>query len=159
MNLVKKISVDDSNVISEIHKTCFTENWSENTFRDMLTNIHYFGFSVSDFEENKCGFILCKYIFEEIEIITFCVLPEYRKCGLGRLLINEIIGHMDIICPANQQTHANAKIFLEVSKDNTRAINLYKSAGFKTISERKKYYKTQNGLTDAYVMVLYQATN
>ena len=141
MNLIKKISIGDAKIISEIHAKCFAENWGENICRDMLTNNQYFGFIVSN-----CGFILCKRILEEAEIITFCMLPEYRKRGLGKLLINEVIQHANIL--------SYSKIFLEVSKDNTAAINLYKSFGFEKISERKGYYKTQNDPIDADSMAL-----
>lgn len=146
MNFIKKISAADAKILSEIHKQCFIETWNENNFRNMLTDSHYFGFVISDVGKIDCGFTLCKHLFEEIEIITFCVLPKHRRYGFGKLLINEIIKHAN--------TLPNSKIFLEVSKDNIAAINLYQSIGFKKIAERKDYYKRKNELIDANIMAL-----
>ncbi len=143
---IKKFSIADAKILSELHKQCFTENWDENNFRNMLTDNHYFGFIISDVDKINCGFALCKHLFEEIEIITFCVLPKHRRYGFGKLLINEVIKYANTI--------PNSKIFLEVSKDNIAAINLYQSIGFKKIARRKDYYKTQNGLIDANIMML-----
>ena len=147
MNPIKKISITDAAMISEIHKQCFTENWNENSFRNMLSDDHYFGFTVADFEKIERGFVLCKHIFNEIEIITFCILPKCRGQGLGKRLINEVKKYAYTLLPS-------AKIFLEVSKDNIAAINLYHYAGFKKITERKKYYNSPHGLVDAVVMML-----
>ena len=48
------------------------------------------------------------------------------------------------------------KIFLEVSAENTQAINFYFKNGFKKINTRQSYYKYNETMIDA---ALYQMVN
>ncbi len=153
MHIIRQLLLKDAKIIANIHKKCFSKGWEENAFVEMLSNEHYFGFLIVDHDDNNdnCfGFIICKFLFEEVEIITICVQEKWRKQGFAKLLIKESIGHSK----KTQRTFQNINFFLEVAKDNNIAINLYKSIGFTKISERAKYYETSNGLVDADVMVL-----
>lgn len=60
---------------------------------------------------------------EEIGIYGFVVRPAYRRRGYGRQMLEETIH----IIQANSQK----QIMLEVDTDNSGAINLYRSCGFK----------------------------
>lgn len=71
----------------------------------------------------------CAYTDEGdvIHIKNIAVHPDYRKRGIGSLLINEV-------------KKLKKDIYLEVMEDNTIAIKFYESLGFKRISEIKKFY-------------------
>ena len=138
--MIEKLTVEDSEILAQIYNESFPDSWSVETFRKMLSDDFGFGFK---FTENSqiCGFILCRILFDEIEIITFAVRAPYRRKGIGHQLLHELTLY------AKQH---NASIFLEVAADNIAAQSLYKSEGYQKISVRKGYY---NG-TDAIVMKL-----
>ena len=133
---MRNLTIDDSAKICEIRKECFEDFWSEQDFNEMLTNNLYFGF----FEEN--GFILCRKISNEIEIITFAVLPYARRNGIGRRLLGSVI----------DQCKDGDTIFLEVAENNIAALRLYQSFEFLPIATRRNYYKFSSGFQNAVVM-------
>lgn len=157
MIFLRNISVSDSLALAKIHQASFSEGWSESSFRNMLIDPAFFGFVIGH-EENKrksdCGFILCRRVLEEIEIITFCVTPEHRGIGFGKLLIIETIKQASLILKQEANCLEVIKIFLEVAENNLRAIHLYSAFGFEKISTRSKYYKTPDGNADAHIMML-----
>ncbi len=60
---------------------------------------------------------------DTIGIYAFCVLPQYRKRGFGRQMLEQIV---KMVRAETQQP-----ITLEVDTTNTNAYNLYRSCGFK----------------------------
>lgn len=80
---------------------------------------------------------------EELEIIGLGVKKQYQNNGLGKKILKHIINK------------GYRKIFLEVSKINTVALELYYSLGFKQISVRKNYFSSKyNKKEDAIVLNL-----
>jgi [ribosomal protein S18]-alanine N-acetyltransferase len=65
---------------------------------------------------------------DEIEILNVAVDPPFRRRGIGRSLIRELIGK-------NPGT-----IFLEVRQSNIAARKLYHSLGFEVAGVRPDYY-------------------
>jgi [ribosomal protein S18]-alanine N-acetyltransferase len=75
----------------------------------------------------------------EYEVHTIGVDPDYQGLGVGRRLLNELLGYAD-----------GGVVFLEVRTDNDAAIALYRSVGFEQIGLRKRYYRVSGA--DAYTM-------
>jgi ribosomal-protein-alanine N-acetyltransferase len=90
------------------------------------------------------GFILCRAIAGEAEVLTLAVKPAARNAGLGRALLESAMG-------AARSTGAEA-MFLEVAADNPAAIKLYTNAGFTRIGARPGYYARPGGAADALVL-------
>ena len=84
------------------------------------------------------GFVIFYLVKDEIEIIQFCIIKSCQRKNYGSLIINKI-KNLDNI----------KKIFLEVSVENTQAINFYLKNGFKKIGIRKAYYKVNKKKIDA----------
>jgi ribosomal-protein-alanine N-acetyltransferase len=82
----------------------------------------------------------------ESQVGSIAVLPEYRRHGLGRQL-------MEILLAVCRET-GTPDTFLEVRVSNEPAIALYKSLGFENDGIRKRYY--QDG-EDAYTMARREA--
>ena len=61
-----------------------------------------------------------------------------RHSGIGTLLLNKLLE----ICKEKNLD----SIFLEVNEKNLNAQKLYKNFGFETISIRKNYYNSDNGI-------------
>ena len=85
------------------------------------------------------GFITYYEVLDEIHILNFVIKKNYQNKGYGKLLLKMFL------C-----LYENKNFFLEVFKDNIKAINLYKKFNFKIIGERKNFYKNKN----AYIMAL-----
>jgi ribosomal-protein-alanine N-acetyltransferase len=77
----------------------------------------------------------------EADILTVGVIPEFRRQGIARHLIEEL----EKWC----LEHKARAMMLEVETTNVSAFNLYQSLGYMKISVRMDYYGPGN---DAYVM-------
>ena len=86
------------------------------------------------------GFVELQGDLEEAEIITLGIKKNFQNQGYGKQLINFII----------KKNYKN--IFLEVSSSNLKALNFYKSLGFKKISIRKNYYRSVKNQNDAFIL-------
>ncbi|MBD2841368.1 GNAT family N-acetyltransferase [Erythrobacter rubeus] len=82
------------------------------------------------------GFVLTRHAAGEEELLLIAVVPEYRKRGLGKLLIDHLF--------AAAKARGTARIFLEMRRGNP-AVQLYRNAGFEPIGERPNYYRLANG--------------
>tara|TARA_Y100000588_G_scaffold133049_1_gene145892 strand:- start:9115 stop:9801 length:687 start_codon:yes stop_codon:yes gene_type:complete len=78
------------------------------------------------------GFLGAWYVFDEMHIVSVGVLSQYRRRGVGELLL---IG-------AVTQALASqvSSITLEVRASNNAALNLYYKYKFRELGVRKKYY-------------------
>ena len=84
------------------------------------------------------GFVIFYHVKDEIEIIQIGIIKSCQRKNYGSLIINKI-----------KRLNNIRKIFLEVSVENTQAINFYLKNGFKKIGIRKAYYKDNKKRTDA----------
>ena len=84
------------------------------------------------------GFVIFYHVRDEIEIIKIGILKSSQRKNYGSLIVNKIKKLKDI-----------RKIFLEVSVENTQAINFYLKNGFKKKGIRKAYYKVNKQRIDA----------
>jgi ribosomal-protein-alanine N-acetyltransferase len=62
-------------------------------------------------------------------VTTLCVLPEYRRQGIGIALLAKC-----------EELLATPVIRLSVRASNHGAVGLYEQAGYKLVDRRKKYY-------------------
>lgn len=80
----------------------------------------------------------------EAELLTIGVAAAAQRRGLGRAMLNEMLG-----LARDRQLN---RVFLEVRASNHAAIALYRSAGFSQVGLRRVYYQNANGSEDALVM-------
>ena len=79
------------------------------------------------------GFVLGRHIGDEAEILNLATLPEKRRRGEGRALLEKAL--------AEFQTRGVRRVFLEVRESNVKAIAFYKKHGFSEAGRRKAYYR------------------
>ena len=84
------------------------------------------------------GFVIFYHVKDEIEIIQICIMRACQRKNYGSSIINKI-----------KNINGIRKIFLEVSVENTKAVNFYLKNGFKKIGIRKAYYKRNKKKVDA----------
>jgi len=68
----------------------------------------------------------------EAQILNVSVVPDARRCGLGRTLVDQFID--------DARRMGAEQCFLEVRASNVAAIALYEGAGFAPIARRNHYY-------------------
>jgi ribosomal-protein-alanine N-acetyltransferase len=90
------------------------------------------------------GYVLFWFLPEEVDIHNIAVHPDFRRQGIGRLLLEQAVD------AARRQERL--RVTLDVRFSNAPAQNLYRSFGFVIRGLRKGYY-SDNG-EDALVMAL-----
>ncbi len=136
---IKFLSTQDAHAVSEIEKICFSHPWSEATLVSEMKSehAHFFG---AYFDGILVGYIGGRTLFGETEIFNVAVLPEFRRNGIAKALVERFVEHARELGTEN--------ILLEVRTSNLTAINLYEKMGFVFYGIRKNYYKdpTENAI-------------
>mgnify|MGYP001575359418 CR=1 FL=1 len=79
---------------------------------------------------NICGTSWMTFDGRRIHLHHFGILPEFQGKGLSKLLLDESLKFVK---------KKGYQVKLEVQKTNTKAINLYKKAGFKYLGDYDVY--------------------
>ena len=125
--------------IANIEKQSFSTPWSENAIRESMASSTVFYTAKS--AEKVVGYIGVSKIAGEGYVTNIAVLPEYRRKGVGKRLLEYVI---------NDCKNQLEFISLEVRVSNDAAISLYKKFGFEPVGLRKRFYT--NTTEDAIIM-------
>ncbi len=146
---LRRATSDDLDAIMAIENSVFASDaWSPSVMRAELGDQH--GYYVVAFRPDSPGEIeayagLHSPLREpQADIQTIAVIETARRSGLGRVLMQQLIGQ------ARQRGATD--VFLEVRADNPGAKSLYRSLRFEQIAVRPKYYQPDG--VDAIVMKL-----
>ena len=133
MIAVRRGSADDLAAIAAIQSASpEAAHWDP---ADYLT----YDLSVAVVDHAVAGFLAGRDLAGiEYEILNLAVAPEWRRQGVAKALLSELV------------TRWRGTIFLEVRASNSAAIELYNTFGFQQLSRREEYY--QNPLEAAIVM-------
>lgn len=130
--------------LSEMHRACFPEDpWDAAALGRILGLPGCFGL-LAHRGDAPAGFTIARDLGEEIEIITLGVLPDCRRQGVGRALLEAIL-------EAPEPSRV-ASIVLEVAEQNEPARALYATMGFAQVGRRPRYYRRPEGLADALIL-------
>ena len=88
------------------------------------------------------GFVGVWLLIEEAHIVTLAVRDDYRRCGVGELLLITIIETARL---AGQEV-----VTLECRVSNAVALRLYEKYGFERVGIRSRYYSDDH--EDAYAL-------
>lgn len=137
--MVRPMGVEDLPVAMRIDAECLPRPWSEAVWREELTSP--FGrYLALEGEGEVFAQIGVKHVAGELHIMTIAVLPEYRRRGYARALIEAALAFY----PGVRSVH------LEVRPTNEAARALYEALGFAVTGVRRHYY----GDEDALLMTL-----
>ena len=124
--------------ICKIDKQCFKNPW---TWESMVFEISH-PLSVSVMEQrggSVVAFAVGRVIADEAELMKIATLEKYRRQGIARLMLTELLDKM--------RDKGALTCYLEAASKNAAAISLYKSMGFEEISVRKLYYGDDDAIT------------
>ncbi len=127
----RRMTESDLEKVATIEKEIFSDPWSYNAFKTDLNNDLAFPL-VAELENLVIAYSNLYIVAGEVQIGNFAVAPGYRKRGVGKQLLDEIIR----IARENKCD----SIFLEVRESNEPARSLYDSYGFKAVGFRRDYY-------------------
>jgi ribosomal protein S18 acetylase RimI-like enzyme len=130
--------------LAAMHRACFPEDpWDAPALDRILTLSGVFGYLACQSGE-PAGFIVARDLGEEVEVLTFGVLPETRRHGVGRALLDAVF--------AETRRRALGSVVLEVAADNEAARRLYADSGFLQVGRRPRYYRRPAGTADALIL-------
>lgn len=139
------ISLDLPVVVAMEREVYRTDAWSVGQFKEELANVpknrHYLVALNEKSEVVGYAGVFSPDIGLDADVLTLTVAPAYRRHGIGRAMLKELISWA-------QERKAPA-IYLEVREGNEEASPLYLSEGFEAISSRSNYYSLG---VDAVVM-------
>ena len=128
---IRKINSNNSKSCYELDLKTI-HHWNQKQWENELEKDYVNAIAIY-LDNSIVGVSVFHKIYDELEIRYLSVHPSYKRRGLGKKLINNIIKEC--------KNEKIKRIFLEVSSKNTQALSFYEYFGFKTISIRKKYYK------------------
>lgn len=135
----------DIDAIARVENACFSTPWSIDAIKHEICENKLANFMIAcDEENNIVGYIGIWTLLDECQINKIAVIPEKRKIGIGKAILNHVLEFTRDIGVKNW--------YLEVRESNTAAQALYRSAGFSSVGTRKNYYI--NPVEDAVLMNL-----
>ena len=129
-------------VMAAAFDPAFGEAWSRRQVGDALVagNCHYRLAGVDGgwpAAGAACvGFALLRTAFDEEELLLFAVMPEWRRRGIGRRLLDA--------CVERARARGVRRMVLEM-RDGNPAGGVYRAAGFVPVGRRPQYYRGGDG--------------
>lgn len=138
----RKMTLDDLPSIMKIEQDSFATPWTEEAFRNELTNNMFAQYMVMEYEGEVIGYAGMWIIVDEAHITNVAILTPYRGQGLGKLLMAELQRTASFL--------GAARMTLEVRASNEIAQRLYRRYGFVNSGVRPGYYSDNQ--EDAIIM-------
>lgn len=141
---VRDVRPFDLDAVAELERISFPIPWKKEFFASEVGLAHRFNRVVRAPDGTLAGYVFCAFAAGEIHVNKIAVDPLYRRRGIARLLMKEVLDFS-----ARIQAE---EIFLEVRPSNLPARNFYVLLGFRDVGRRPQYYADGE---DALVMSLF----
>jgi len=137
------MTLADLDEVMAIERASFAYPWSSRFFHQEF-EVECAHSILAEMNGKIVGYVLFWLLPETVDIHNLAVRGEYRRRGVGRILLNKVI--------VEALRQSSARVTLEVRKSNLAAQKLYESAGFVATGVRKGYYSDDG--EDALTMAL-----
>jgi len=127
--------------VLDIERGSFEFPWFEEDFIRCLRQRNCIGM-VAEHGERVVGFMIYELHKTRLHILNFAVAPEFRRRGVGKQMIEKLIGKLS--------SQRRTRITLEVRETNLPAQLFFKSASFRAVTVLRAYY--EDSPEDAYLM-------
>jgi ribosomal-protein-alanine N-acetyltransferase len=139
--IIDEVRPREAEALVEIHAGAFSHPWSADDFRALVGERAIFVLAARSESflgrRRLVGFAIVRQAAGEAELLTIAVGAGNRRRGIGRRLMEAALRRL-------YRDRVGA-LFLEVNRDNTAAVALYRSLGFQAVGERKGYYRRPDG--------------
>jgi ribosomal-protein-alanine acetyltransferase len=134
--LIRPAELSDAEAVSVAERICFTDPWTLGGIRELFRSGTTVGLLAIDPSAGGrlAGYLFARTIAGEGEILNLAVLPEHRRHGIGRRLLD--------VGLAELADRGALAVFLEVRQSNRSAQDLYRSVGFEVVGVRPDYYRS-----------------
>ena len=131
--VIEPLAHDDIDDVLAIEEAAFTNPWTRAMYLSELENGGVsFCFLARDADRRAIGFCSFWRILDELHINNLAVLPEFRRNGIGSVLLDFVLKE-GVELGARRAT-------LEVRRSNDAARLLYERFGFTVAGVRTAYY-------------------
>lgn len=139
--MIRRMESLDLEQVAELEKVCFSESWS---YGLLEAGVHspYDVYYVYEQDGRILGYCNLRLLAGEGEVQRIAVLPEYRRLGLARKMMEAMVDYA--------RENMAVSISLEVRESNLPARKLYETYGFTAEAVRRGYY--HNPSEDAVIM-------
>lgn len=143
---LRPASRTDAPQLAALHGAHFARGWTAKEFTDLFEQQTILSFVAEEANAAQlCGFIFCRLMADESEILSLVVTAPQRRRNLATRLCHTAFQHA--------VSHGAKQITLEVSVTNHSALALYTKLGFETLHRRLDYYRMPDGSReDALIM-------
>lgn len=144
--IIRKVQKEDAFRLAKVEAACFSAPWSQKALEESLAGGRSL-YLAAEYEGHFIGECGVHFVCGEGEITNVAVLPKFRRTGIGRALMEELL----------KQSKAQGihEFTLEVRAGNASAIRLYERLGFQTEGIRRNFYEKPR--EDAMIMWKRQA--
>jgi [ribosomal protein S18]-alanine N-acetyltransferase len=136
---IRPLQRRDLEEVLAIEQSAMAHPWSAAQLAAELTTANSIGL-IAEVERRVQGYALLRTCRPECELLRLVVAGRWRRCGIGRTLLDHALRDL--------AGKGYATCFLEVRASNDEASRLYRTAGFFQVGIRKKYYAhpTEDGM-------------
>lgn len=139
--IIRNMESKDVAAIAALETVCFSDPWSENSIASELHN-PLSCWLVAEDKGSVVGYVGSQSVLDAADMMNLAVAPAYRKQGVGRLLVNNLMDRL--------KANGIIALLLEVRVSNDPAIRLYTKMGFQQVGRRPRYY--HNPREDALIL-------
>lgn len=130
---LRPASPADVAAIAALERAVFSDPWSAEAIRETIGMAWIFTHVAVVEGERIVGYVFCREVAGESEILNLAVDPLLRRGGVGRTLLGAALAWL--------KERGARETFLEVRASNAAAIRLYEGAGFRAVGRRSDYYQ------------------
>ncbi|MFN7987631.1 MAG: ribosomal protein S18-alanine N-acetyltransferase [Thermoanaerobaculia bacterium] len=141
---LRDVRAMDLDAVAELERISFPVPWKREFFASEVGAAFRFNRVVRAPDGLLAGYVFCAFAGGEIHVNKIAVDPAWRRKGVARLLMQEVLDLGTRI--------AAEEIYLEVRPSNLPARNFYVTLGFREVGRRPQYYADGE---DALVMSLF----
>jgi len=138
---IRRATHADAPALAEIERQCFTDPWSAAGIQGTIQYETAIALLAESGGE-VTGYLMARISGEEGEILNLAVLPDHRRRGIARELLEQGLAAL--------AAAGVREAYLEVRESNRPAITLYGAKGFRTVGMRSHYYRSP--IEDALVL-------
>jgi [ribosomal protein S18]-alanine N-acetyltransferase len=124
-----------------IEHASFEFPWGEEEFLRVLRQRNCIGM-VAEHGERVVGFMIYELHKTKLQILNFCVHPEFRRQAVGNQMVAKLVGKLS--------SHRRTRITLNIRETNLHAQLFFRAQAFRASEVLREHY--EDTTEDAYVM-------
>ena len=139
---IRPMRDEDLEAVWDMERRAYDYPWSKGIFIDCL-HVPYVC-EILEEAGQAVGYAVMSMGGDEAHLLNLCLDESVRGRGLAARMLEHLM--------ERGLGEGVRVIYLEVRPSNTRAIKLYRAAGFVRIGVRRNYYRAAGGREDALVL-------